>query len=215
MAGKGFEDGGKDQLDELESRIEDLESKVTRLSNIKQPTMPIYPSFVAPNPGDLPDDPVEGQYAIGNDDNVYRWYSNGAWRNALTGSNLDGVMGNSAAFVQDGLTQTARDLEAVEFDSLGYWDSGAPGRFTIKKAGWYLITGWIVIVDGYLLYKWNGVFSGIPATFPAIAAQGDFSHGATIRHFNLNDTLDWYTAKTTAGSDSTSGFTIAIILVHF
>jgi hypothetical protein len=85
MSGKGFQTGSKDQFDELLSRVEDLESQVVRLQNIKQPTMPIYPSFAAPNPGDLPDDPVEGQYAVGKDDNIHRWYSNGAWHEADAG----------------------------------------------------------------------------------------------------------------------------------
>lgn len=82
MAGKGYEDGGEDQLDELESRIEDLEAKVTRLSNIKQPTMPPYPSIENPNPGDVPDDPLEGQYAVSNDDSGAWYYVNSKWRRA-------------------------------------------------------------------------------------------------------------------------------------
>lgn len=85
MAGKGFETGARDQLDELQSQIEDLQAAVKRLENIKTPTVPIYRNFSAPNPGDLPDDPLEGQVAIG-DDNIHRWYSSGAWHDANTAS---------------------------------------------------------------------------------------------------------------------------------
>jgi hypothetical protein len=79
MSGKGFETGGKDEFDELDQRLSDLEHKAVQLANIKQPTIPLYPSFSTPNPGDLPDDPIEGQTAIGQDDDLHYHYSNGAW----------------------------------------------------------------------------------------------------------------------------------------
>lgn len=82
MSGKGFETGSKDEFDELLSRVEDLEAKVTLLSNIKQPTMPPYPSIATPNPGDVPDDPLEGQFAVANDDSGAWYYVNGKWRRA-------------------------------------------------------------------------------------------------------------------------------------
>lgn len=81
MAGKGFETGSRDVIDELQAQIEDLQAAVVKLQNVKQPTHPIYQvgTFYSPsNPGDFPDDPVEGQIALG-DDNAIWTYTKGQW----------------------------------------------------------------------------------------------------------------------------------------
>ena len=81
MAGKDFLGRGKDLIDDIFHELSVLEDKVVGLANIKQPTHPLYLFYdwKNPNPGDLPDDPVEAQHAGGFDDDTFWQYTNGGW----------------------------------------------------------------------------------------------------------------------------------------
>lgn len=85
MAGKGFISRGRDVLDDIYQTVDELAERLTKHENIKTPTAPLY-KFAAPDPGDLPDDPIEGQYAISHE-NEFWIYRNGAWHKVGGGQN--------------------------------------------------------------------------------------------------------------------------------
>lgn len=82
MAGRGYVNTSKSIFDDMQSAIDSVHQRLDRaIAAAKQPTMPTYP-FTTANPGDLPDDPVQGQVAISSDDDTMWFYSNGAWHQA-------------------------------------------------------------------------------------------------------------------------------------
>jgi hypothetical protein len=77
MAGRGFVNRGKDVIDDIFNELDIIKEVFIKQANIKTPTAPLY-KFPGVDPGDLPDDPVEGQFAISQDDKFWI-YRNSAW----------------------------------------------------------------------------------------------------------------------------------------
>lgn len=69
----------RDEFDVLQRQLIELRREVKMLRDNRHPTVPIYDSV------NFPQDPVEGQSAIGMDD-TYWFYSNGAWHPTGGGS---------------------------------------------------------------------------------------------------------------------------------
>lgn len=90
MAGKGFEASGSSPLDDIWDAIDKLQRTLTNTRNNRQPTQPTY-DFWSGNPGDIPDDAIEGQVALGNDDTAWQ-YTNGAWKLIGGGRWYDAVL---------------------------------------------------------------------------------------------------------------------------
>lgn len=133
MAGKPYFGRGIDIFDDVLNSISQLGKDVSNLKNIKQPTMPIY-KFTNPNPGDLPDDPVEGQVAVSDDDKLW-FYSNGAWHQA-GGSDIDWAWG--AADIHTNLTTADYyDTETTNPDIFEY--NGITKEWSILESGSYIL----------------------------------------------------------------------------
>lgn len=84
MAGRGYIGTSKSPFDDMQDAIAGVHKRLDMfIAASKQATMPSYP-FETANPGDLPDNPIQGQVAISHDDDTLWFYSNGAWHQAAS-----------------------------------------------------------------------------------------------------------------------------------
>lgn len=156
MAGKGYINHGKHIFDDMQAAIDSVHKRLDMfIGASKQPTMPTYP-FATANPGDLPDDPVQGQVAISGDDDTLWFYSNGAWHEvskdlpwavlAVQDYAISSGAGNFTTPFQESGFYTSDD-SFYEFDD-GSTNGGFPG-IKIKGFGFVIVNiGSVVVATG-------------------------------------------------------------------
>lgn len=91
---------------------------------------------------------------------------------------------------------TIVELQTKDFDNLGEFDNTTNYRFTVTKAGYYLINGCIAIASlsiGQVLTSWiyiNG--NGIARNFTRQSSDGDplSSDVFTLQYLNVDDYID-------------------------
>jgi len=68
VAGKDFTGRGMDTVDDIILALNNIEKRLTFIETSRRTTVPGY-NFETDNPGDKPLDPIEGQVAVGVDNN--------------------------------------------------------------------------------------------------------------------------------------------------
>lgn len=136
MARRGYISHGKNIFDDMQDTIAGVHKRLDMIiAASKQATMPTYPSLATPNPGDLPDDPIQGQVAISGDDDSVWIYSGGAWRDGWH----DAVLINGWGSVGDPYHpgQYSRSLQG-KLRFRGAIDGGSPGSiaFYLPESYW-------------------------------------------------------------------------------
>lgn len=107
MRGKGPD---RDYLETLQREIDALKRRISNLENDSKPVDPIY------DPADFPQDPVEGQHAVGTD-NLFHIYSDGAWR----------IVGGASGIARMAWGAIYNDANIIEAGS-GDWTVGQVGN---------------------------------------------------------------------------------------
>lgn len=90
MAQKDFTGRGVDIFDDIALSLDATSKRVVRRENDTRPVVPRYriATGIEGN-GDFPLNPIEGQVAVGIDDNNLWYYVNGRWRSGVAGSWID------------------------------------------------------------------------------------------------------------------------------
>lgn len=139
-------------INNIYSKIDDLQRRIERIQNNPAPTFPIY------NPATFPQDSIEGQIALATDDKLY-FYRNGAWH-TVSGGGLDfdtwPQYGNWFAAETDDPTDSPFGYSfywaanTVDHDYDGLLIMGAPGYAGFDLAG---IGAGYVRVSGPLIIR--------------------------------------------------------------
>lgn len=189
-------------IDETNDRIDKLAEKVRRVANNPAPTVPTY------DPDNFPQDGVEGQTAVGIDDNHYH-YVNGAWKQTgINGLISTSVVFEAADFIS-GVTKTVIPgkpgyiiwpielLFTVHFSDVPSWTTNSP-QLTVQPTSatvywhtWKFFDGPYSLSSGSLNgYFTTGNFDSQP---PEVLTSGNTSVG--------NDPAFWANYITGEGLD--------------